>query len=40
MDFGTQDQRAGIVLIVENAIADLSLDIYGCRVVQKVASPL
>lgn len=40
MDFGTQDQLAGLVLIVQNAIVDLSLNVYGCRVVQKVTSPL
>lgn len=36
MDFGTQDQRAGLARIVENEIVDLSLNVYGCRVVQKV----
>ena len=40
MDFGTQDQLAGLVLIVQNAIVDLSLNVYGCRVVQNVTSPL
>ncbi len=37
MDFGTQDQRAGLARIVENEIVDLSLNVYGCRVVQKVS---
>ncbi|XP_006458112.1 hypothetical protein AGABI2DRAFT_199387 [Agaricus bisporus var. bisporus H97] len=36
MDFGTQDQRAGLARLVENEIVDLSLNVYGCRVVQKV----
>jgi len=40
MDFGTQDQRAGLLLIVQNAIVDLSLNVYGCWVVQKVTSPI
>ncbi len=36
MEFGTQDQRAGLARIVENEIVDLSLNVWGCRVVQKV----
>lgn len=36
MDFGTQEQRAGLTCLIENEIVDLSLNVYGCRVVQKV----
>jgi pumilio RNA-binding family len=36
LDFGTQAQKDLLVVIIEQNVVSFSLQIYGCRVVQKV----
>jgi pumilio RNA-binding family len=36
LDFGTQAQKDLLVVIIEQNVVPFSLQIYGCRVVQKV----